>query len=91
MNQDVITRALENFKEQYGGTRDALRSMQPTPMGTVERSQREQKALWKRMRALPKEDFNSLMDVAAQKAGHQQGEKPLCAVCQYILENAGDG
>lgn len=63
-------------------TVERLRDMQPTPIGTERRTPREQSAMWRKMRELPPEHFNTLMDTLAATIGKEQ-------VMQFIAEQVG--
>lgn len=88
--KQLINEAFKHFSEQYRSTKDELHRIQPTPLGTVPRSERSEKALWKKMRALPPEQFNAMMNEAAKKAGHKNDEKPPCAMCKFVIDHVGD-
>ncbi len=80
--------ASDAFADMASGAKRAMREMQKTPMGTEERSGAEQAALWRKMRLLPPEEFNKMMDTAAEKVGHQMGEEKPCAVCSFVTTHA---
>lgn len=60
-------------------TAGRLREMQPTPVGTEARSDRERSAMWKKMRELSPEHFDALMNTIAKTIGPEQ-------VAQFISE-----
>ena len=61
--------------ETVNQTRDQLRQMQPAPLGREPDSGHKQAALWKKLRELDREHFNSFLDTAAQKVGQAMYEQ----------------
>lgn len=78
----------DNFAEMAAHAKRSARELQKTPIGTVARSGQEQAALWRKLRLLPPEQFNGLMDAAAQKVGHEPGEEVPCQVCSFVMDHA---
>ncbi|MDI9583193.1 MAG: hypothetical protein ACH37Z_19320 [Anaerolineae bacterium] len=74
--------------ETVNQTRDQLRQMQPAPLGREPDSGHKQAALWKKLRTLDREHFNSFLDTAAQKVGHQNDEEKPCSVCAFVMKHA---
>lgn len=68
--------ALNNTAKIVNGhmhkTVEHLKKMQPTPIGTEQRTPREQSTMWKKMRELPPKEFNTLMDTIAKTVGPEQ-------------------
>jgi hypothetical protein len=78
----------EHFADMASAAKRSARELQKTPIGTVARSGPEQAALWRKLRLLPPEQFNGLLDAAAQKVGHQPGEEQPCPVCKFVVHHA---
>lgn len=86
---DFVNQAGKHVRDWADRTMEQLRQMQSTPLGTTSRSGQEEGALWKRMRALPEQEFNWLGDQIAEKVGHANDEQKPCEWCGFLTRHAG--
>ena len=75
----ILNNVTQRVNDHMHKTVARMKDMQPTPIGTVKREPREQAAMWRKMRGLPPEQFNTLMDTLAKTIGPEK-------VMQYISE-----
>lgn len=87
-SKQLLNQASEHFADLSSMTRDQLRGMQKTPIGTEERSPQQEAAIWRKLRQLPAHHFNRIMDEAATKSGHKNNESKPCDTCAFILKHA---
>lgn len=80
--------ASDHFADLANMTKDQLRDMHQGPMGTEPRSGQEEAALWRKLRRLPPEQFNGVLNFAAADVGHQHDEKQPCDVCKFVMRGA---
>lgn len=64
-----LNKAGEHFTTLLDGTRNQLREMQDTPIGTTKRTVREKKGLMKRLQALPRDEKQAAMSAMAKQYG----------------------
>lgn len=86
---DFINQVSQHARQISGETMKQLRQMQPSPMGTTKRSPQQEAALWKKMKALPSQEFNALGDQIAAKVGHANDEEQPCQWCGFLMAHAG--
>lgn len=65
-----------------------MRASQKTPIGTEARSGQQEAAFWARLMDLPKPEFDTLLNFAAARVGHQNNEPKPCKLCEFVIRGA---
>lgn len=84
--RDTITRSREHMKAVVEAMREQMRSIQEGPPGTVPRSPRERKNLWRKLKSLEKPELQGIMEAMAERAGHTADEERPCELCRFLIE-----
>lgn len=87
-SKQLLNLVSDHFADLASMTKDHMREMQSTPVGTDPRTPQQEAALWRKLRQLPVHHFNAVLDAAAQKTGHTNDEQQPCDVCTFVLRHA---
>lgn len=77
------------FIENYKRARDEMKLQQSAKIGYQKRSQQASDMIVERLHTLPPQLRQTIMELIAKQAGHEDGEQQQCELCQFLSQQVG--
>jgi hypothetical protein len=85
----LLNQVNEHVKNFMSETSKTLSGMQSSKIGTVNRSDSEQLALWDKLKTMEPQQRQSIMLMLASRAKHQGTQMDACEFCKFIAKHSG--